>query len=76
MYTLFFQVHHLDPTVQIMSYETAIGKCNTTMGDIINIFAKDMPTLKDMITRSDSKCKKTTVTFKPTSCITFIVKDN
>lgn len=59
-----------------MNSDTAIAKCYTTMGNIINMFTKNIPTLKDMITCTDPKSKKTIVTPIPTSYTTITVKDN
>lgn len=74
MYTLLFQVHHLNPPIQMMSYETSIAKCDTTMGNIINIFLKNIPTLRDMIKCSNLNCKKSTMTIIP--YITINIKDD
>lgn len=74
MYTLIFQVHHLNPPIQMMSYETSIAKCDTTMGNIINIFLKNIPTLRDMIKCSNLNCKKPTMTIIP--YITINIKDD
>lgn len=41
-----FQIHNLNPSIQMMSYETLIAKCNNTMGNKIHIFLKDIPTLR------------------------------
>lgn len=57
-----------------MSYETSIAKCDTTMGNIINIFLKNVPILKDMIKCTNPNCKKPTVTPIPTPYITINIK--
>lgn len=76
MYFLFLQIDNFNPPIEIINNGISMAKCDTTMGNVINIFLKDLPTLKDIITCSNPMCKKTTVTSIPIPYITVNVKND
>lgn len=59
-----------------MSFETSIANCDATMGNTINIFLKNIPTLNEIIKCSDPNCKKPTVMPIQIPYITINIKDD
>jgi len=72
----FSQIDYLNPPIEIIDNDISMAKCDTTMGNVINIFLKDLPILKNFITCTNPKCKKTIVTSIPIPYITVNVKND
>ncbi|XP_025192698.1 uncharacterized protein LOC112592766 [Melanaphis sacchari] len=55
-------ISELQPTMEVIEYETVLAVCNTTIGYIIKHLFKDLPSALDSIKCTNPKCKKTTLT--------------